>query len=211
MLDSDRYQHTLGVAYTAAALAMRYRLDPERLFTAGLLHDCAKNIPNDEKYALCKKYKIKLNEVEKKVAEKISNGSMIVREYVNPNANDEPKRKHILVVDDDSSQLLHIKDQLREFYEVTLVSSGDSALKYLINHRVDLILLDYLMPDMNGPVTLENIRMIPELEKIPVVFLTGVTEKDTVVKTLVELKPQGYIVKPSKKSELVAKIIDILG
>ena len=66
MLDSDRYQHTLGVAYTAAALAMRYRLDPERLFTAGLLHDCAKNIPNDEKYALCKKYKIKLNEVEKK-------------------------------------------------------------------------------------------------------------------------------------------------
>ncbi|MBR5360035.1 MAG: response regulator [Lachnospiraceae bacterium] len=153
----------------------------------------------------------KLNDVEKKVAEKISNGSMIVREYVNPHANDEPKRKHILVVDDDSSQLLHIKDQLREFYEVTLVSSGDSALKYLINHRVDLILLDYLMPDMNGPVTLENIRMIPELEKIPVVFLTGVTEKDTVVKTLVELKPQGYIVKPSKKSELVAKIIDILG
>ena len=66
MLDNDRYQHTLGVAYTASALAMRYRLDPETLFTAGLLHDCAKNIPNDEKYALCKKYDIELNEVEKK-------------------------------------------------------------------------------------------------------------------------------------------------
>ncbi len=66
MLDSDRYQHTLGVAYTAADLAMRYRLDPETLFTAGLLHDCAKNIPNEEKYALCRKYKIELNEVEKK-------------------------------------------------------------------------------------------------------------------------------------------------
>ena len=52
---------------------------------------------------------------------------------------------------------------------------------------------------------------IPEVSHIPVVFLTGVTEKETVVKTLVELKPQGYIVKPSKKSELVAKIIDILG
>lgn len=66
MLDNDRYQHTLGVAYTAASLAMRYRMDPETLITAGLLHDCAKNIPNDEKYDLCKKYKIELNEVEKK-------------------------------------------------------------------------------------------------------------------------------------------------
>ncbi len=66
MLDKDRYRHTLGVAYTAAGLAMRYRLDPQRLITAGLLHDCAKNIPNDEKYALCKKYGIKLNEVEKR-------------------------------------------------------------------------------------------------------------------------------------------------
>lgn len=65
-LDKDRYQHTLGVAYLASSLAMRYRLDPERLFTAGLLHDCAKNIPNDEKYALCKKYKIALNDTEKK-------------------------------------------------------------------------------------------------------------------------------------------------
>ncbi len=66
MLDKERYQHTLGVAYMAASLAMRYGEDPERLFTAGLLHDCAKNIPNDEKYELCRKYKISLNEVEKK-------------------------------------------------------------------------------------------------------------------------------------------------
>ena len=64
VLDKDRYQHTLGVAYTASCLAMRYELDPERLFLAGLLHDCAKNIPNGEKYALCKKYKIVLMVVE---------------------------------------------------------------------------------------------------------------------------------------------------
>ncbi len=66
MLDKERYQHTLGVAYLASSLAMCYGLDPERLFTAGLLHDCAKNIPNEEKYSLCKQYKIKLNEVEKR-------------------------------------------------------------------------------------------------------------------------------------------------
>lgn len=66
VLDRERYQHTLGVAYTASSLAMRYGLDPERLFQAGLLHDCAKNIPNPEKYTLCRKYGIELNNTEKK-------------------------------------------------------------------------------------------------------------------------------------------------
>ncbi len=153
----------------------------------------------------------KLNEIEQTVEDNVHNGSMLVTEYINPYANDLPPRKHILVVDDDSTQLLQIKEHLKEFYEVTLVPSGEAALKYLTTHRVDLILLDYIMPVMNGPQVLENIRRLPALTHIPVVFLTGVTEKDTVVKTLVELKPQGYIVKPSKKSELVAKIIDILG
>ncbi|MCR4891829.1 MAG: bis(5'-nucleosyl)-tetraphosphatase (symmetrical) YqeK [Lachnospiraceae bacterium] len=65
VLDKERYQHTLGVAYTACSMAMRYGENPDRLFLAGILHDCAKNIPNQEKYALCKKYKISLNETEK--------------------------------------------------------------------------------------------------------------------------------------------------
>ncbi len=153
----------------------------------------------------------KLNEIENKVEENIKNGSTLVTEFVNPHAHDLPPRRRILVVDDDSQQLLHIKEQLNEFYDVTLVPSGEAALKYLGGHNVDLILLDYLMPEMDGPLVLESIRMMPDRLDIPVVFLTGVTEKDKVVKTLVELKPQGYIVKPSKKSELVAKIIDILG
>lgn len=64
-LDKDRYQHTLGVAYTAAAMAMRYGADMDSAFTAGLLHDCAKCIPNDEKYSMCDKYGIVLDETEK--------------------------------------------------------------------------------------------------------------------------------------------------
>ena len=65
VLDKDRYQHTLGVAYTAASLAMRYGCDIDAAFTAGLLHDCAKCIPGDKKYELCKKYGIELNDIEK--------------------------------------------------------------------------------------------------------------------------------------------------
>ena len=63
-LDKERYQHTLGVAYTASCLAMRYGSNIEDAFIAGLLHDCAKCIPNDDKYEICKKYDIKLSQYE---------------------------------------------------------------------------------------------------------------------------------------------------
>lgn len=63
-LDNERYAHTLGVMDTAACLAMRYGADMEQAMTAGLLHDCAKCIPNDEKLKLCKKYHLEISEAE---------------------------------------------------------------------------------------------------------------------------------------------------
>ncbi len=65
-LDKARYVHTLGVMYTAASLAMCHGEDLERTMTAGLLHDCAKCIPNDEKVQLCRKYGLKISKVEMK-------------------------------------------------------------------------------------------------------------------------------------------------
>lgn len=64
-LDKGRYEHTLGVMYTCAALAMAYHYDMEKAMLAGLLHDCAKNIPNDKKLELCKKHHIEVTEVER--------------------------------------------------------------------------------------------------------------------------------------------------
>lgn len=64
-LDDERYRHTLGVMYTAAALAMKY--DPELIKpaqVAGLLHDCAKCIPNDKKLRICEKQGIEITKVE---------------------------------------------------------------------------------------------------------------------------------------------------
>ena len=134
-------------------------------------------------------------------------------EFINPNADDGPlyKRKRILVVDDDPEQLAQIKEHLAEFYDVSVVRSGDAALKFLKKHEVDLMLLDYIMPNMDGPAVYEKVREMKETADLPVVFLTGVSEKETVIETLVKLKPQGYIVKPAKKSDIVAKIIDVLG
>ena len=54
-LDNKRYEHTQGVAYTSAALAMRYGEDVKKAELAGLLHDCAKCLDNDKKIQICKR------------------------------------------------------------------------------------------------------------------------------------------------------------
>ncbi len=63
-LDAQRYQHTIGVMYTATAMAMAFGEDLEKAQLAGLLHDCAKCIPNEKKVKLCKKYSIAINPIE---------------------------------------------------------------------------------------------------------------------------------------------------
>lgn len=64
VLDRDRYQHTLGVAYTAACLAMKYGEDLDRAYIAGLLHDCAKYIADGERITLCRKWGISYSRAE---------------------------------------------------------------------------------------------------------------------------------------------------
>ena len=63
-LDSKRFEHTQGVAYTSAALAMRYGEDIQKAELAGLLHDCAKCLDNDKKIQICKKHNIEISEAE---------------------------------------------------------------------------------------------------------------------------------------------------
>lgn len=63
-LDRERYEHTLGVMYTASALAMCHKANVEQAVLAGLLHDCAKCIPNDKKIRLCRKYHLDVSSVE---------------------------------------------------------------------------------------------------------------------------------------------------
>ena len=62
--DPKRFTHTLGVEYTAAALAMRYSEDVERAQIAGLLHDCAKCMENDKLLSVCEKYHLPATDVE---------------------------------------------------------------------------------------------------------------------------------------------------
>lgn len=63
-LDENRYNHTLGVMYTAGSLAMCHGANIEKAMIGGLLHDCAKCIPGDKKIKICKKNNIPIKEVE---------------------------------------------------------------------------------------------------------------------------------------------------
>ncbi len=64
-LDHDRYEHTKGVMYTAAALAMAHGGSIDQAMLAGLLHDCAKSLSNEEKIALCEKHQVPISPVER--------------------------------------------------------------------------------------------------------------------------------------------------
>lgn len=64
-LDKERYQHTLGVSYTAMCLAMKYEVDLQKAEVAGLLHDCAKCMSDDKKLKKCMEHNISISEIEK--------------------------------------------------------------------------------------------------------------------------------------------------
>ena len=65
VLDAKRFEHTLGVAYTAACMAMRYDCDMKKAYIAGLLHDCAKCMTHNERLQYCKKNNLEVTEIEK--------------------------------------------------------------------------------------------------------------------------------------------------
>lgn len=120
------------------------------------------------------------------------------------------ERRHVLVVDDDSSMLRMIKDILGDHYDVAAAISGKVALKFLETRRTDLILLDYEMPEQSGAEVYEKILNNPALRHIPVVFLTGVSDRERIASVLA-LRPRGYLLKPIDSERLrktVAEIVD---
>ena len=86
------------------------------------------------------------------------------------------KLKHVLVIDDDANNLKFVEGILKPYYNVTLLISGAQILKFLLENKPDLILLDINMPDINVYETLAKIRENPELANIPVIFLTDLSD-----------------------------------
>ena len=85
----------------------------------------------------------------------------------------EESRKTSLVVDDEKTNLVRARMLLQEEFNPILVNSGEQCLKYLQNHKPDLILLDIMMPDMDGWQVMKQLKKDPDCSAIPVIFLTA--------------------------------------
>ena len=112
-------------------------------------------------------------------------------------------QKRILVVDDDDMNLTRTRIILKNDYDVILVNSGMKALDTLKREKVDLVLLDIEMPNMDG---FETFRQMKEFaDGIPVIFLTASGLEDDVVKAI-NLGAVNYLKKPFIPKELQRRV-----
>ena len=115
------------------------------------------------------------------------------------------KKKKILIVDDSQTMRMSIKKLLDKDYNVSMAPSGAAAIRTITLNRPDLVLLDYEMPVCDGRQTLEMLRSEKEFEDLPVMFLTGRRDRDSMIQVM-PLKPAGYLLKDSKPAELKKEV-----
>lgn len=130
-----------------------------------------------------------------------------IKQYLlDENAEWKQQKKKILVVDDSDFMRGTIKNLLGSDYDVIGANSSISAIQSITVNRPDLVLLDYEMPVCDGRQTLEMIRSEKATANIPVIFLTGKGDRES-VKKVMALKPEGYLLKTMPEDE-IKKIID---
>ena len=122
-------------------------------------------------------------------------------------AEESPKRRKVLVVDDEERMVRFIRLNLEhDGFVVVEASNGKQALQRLRDVTPDLILLDVMMPDLDG---FEVLEMIREISSVPVIMLTAKGEEDDRVRGL-EKGADDYITKPFSPRELVSRIKAVL-
>ena len=118
----------------------------------------------------------------------------------------ENSEKTVLVVDDTKDNLTIIGELLEPYYRVRLALSGERALKVAqLDPRPDLILLDVMMPEMDGYAVLERLRANPATHEIPVIFVTAMNAMEDEEKGL-RLGAVDYVTKPIRPGILLARV-----
>jgi adenylate cyclase len=113
----------------------------------------------------------------------------------------------LLVVDDNEDNRYMLSQQLniQGYDNITIATNGHEALNILRSKSFDLVLLDIMMPDLNGYEVLESMRSSPELRNIPVIMISGIGELDSVVRCI-ELGAEDYLPKPFEPTLLRARV-----
>ncbi len=117
-----------------------------------------------------------------------------------------PKQFSILIVDDEPKNIQLIANILKEEnYEIEFALDGETALNWVQSKEFDLILLDVMMPDMDGYTVCQMIKKDLKVKHIPIIFLTAKTDTDDIVRGF-EAGGSDYVTKPFKTKELLARI-----
>ncbi len=119
-------------------------------------------------------------------------------------------KKVILVVDDDAENIDVLVGILNKSYKVKAATSGAKAVKSCQKKAPDLVLLDIMMPEMDGYQVFEQLKADASTSNIPVVFATGKTESDEQAKGL-EMGAKGYLTKPVDPEKVLAIVGEVLG
>ena len=118
--------------------------------------------------------------------------------------------KTILIVDDEQSEidiLYHLLNQLKEdeTYDIVVASNGEDALKAVNNRKVNLILLDIMMPGIDGYEVCKRLKADDSTKEIPVIFVTSLVDNES-IKRGYDVGGSDYITKPVKPQELFSRI-----
>lgn len=120
-------------------------------------------------------------------------------------ANDAERFK-ILIVDDISKNIQMVASILKKKgYQMAFAQNGKAALEHTKSVDFDLILLDIMMPEMDGYEVCERLKRDPETKGIPVIFLTAKTDVESVIRGF-EIGAEDYVTKPFNASELMARV-----
>ncbi len=122
----------------------------------------------------------------------------------------ENEAKRILVVDDEEHILELIKFNLeREGYEVVLCDNGEDSIAIIKDGKIDLVVLDLMLPGMDGSEVCSKIKGIEKLKTLPIIMLTAKGKEEDRISGL-ELGADDYITKPFSVRELIARIKAVL-
>lgn len=196
------------------AAAIAYYLDQSERLESSFLHFLDERLTEDDKQIIIIGERVDVEVVQKQLPI-----GRILKVFLRPlnvenlidTINTEfkellnPVKKSIMVVDDDATYIGVIRDWLKDKYKVHLAASGMQAISILGTTDVDLILLDYEMPVTSGPKVLEMLRSDSGTKRIPVIFLTAKSDKDSVMNVM-SLKPEGYLLKTITQEELLADL-----
>ena len=118
--------------------------------------------------------------------------------------------KEILIVDDEPSIVVPIQFLMeQQGYNVLVAENGEDALDVIYKYKPDLILLDIMLPRIDGYEVCEIVRLDPEYRNIKIIFLTAKGREVEIAKGLA-LGANAYVTKPFSNTELVAKVKELL-